>query len=104
VKSIIPTGGIPAFIEDRMIPQKLVLQTRRPSRDYSDPGAVEIGYWVVSGDSVHLCDENGAKTGTSRRLPEGTDPRNLAVVMLRDRVGRRNSSFNRPLHYPKLRY
>jgi hypothetical protein len=48
-----------------MTPQRIVIQTRRPSRDHSDPGAVEVGHWVVIGDRVHLCDENGAKTGTS---------------------------------------
>jgi hypothetical protein len=87
-----------------MTPQKLTLQTRRPSRDGLDPGAVEVGHWIVSSDSVHLCDENGVKTGHSRRLPEGGDPRNVAVAMLRGRIGARNTSFDRPLHYPKLVY
>jgi hypothetical protein len=85
-------------------PQKLVLQTRRPSKDYSDPGAVEIGYWFVSGDTVHLCDENGAKTGHSRRLGEGQDPRILAVGLLRGRIGARNTDFNRKLNYPRMVY
>lgn len=83
---------------------KLTLQTRRPSRDYSDPGAVEIGYWFVSGDAVHLCDENGTKTGTSRPRSDGADPKILAIRMLRGKIGARNSDFNRPLRYPRMVY
>jgi hypothetical protein len=87
-----------------MTPNKLTLQVRRRSRDYSDPRAVEIGYWVVSGDKVYLTDENGAKTGQSRTLPEGADPKNLAIRMLRERVNTKRVSFNRPLVYPEHYY
>jgi hypothetical protein len=83
-----------------MTPNKLILQTRRP-RD-GDPGAVEYGWWVVEGDSVYLVDEDGHKTGTSRRLPEGTEPRNLALRMMQGKVGKRNSDFNRKLIYPRV--
>jgi hypothetical protein len=87
-----------------MTPEKLTLQTRRPSADYKDPGAVEIGYWIVSGDAVHLCDENGTKTGQSRPLTEGADPKDIAIRMLRGRIGAKNSDFNRPLRYPRMVY
>jgi hypothetical protein len=87
-----------------MTPQKLILQTRRPSRDYSDPGAVEFGWWIVSDGAVHLCDENGTKTGQSRTLTEGQDPKILAIGMPRGRIGVRKSDFSRKLRYPVLRY
>jgi hypothetical protein len=87
-----------------MTPQKLTIQTRRPSHDYSDPGAVGIGYWIVSGDKVYLTDENGNKTGQSRTLPDGADPKNLAIRMLRERANTTRVSFNRPLVYPKHYY
>jgi hypothetical protein len=87
-----------------MTPQRLTIQTRRPSHDYRDPGAVEIGYWIVSGDKVYLTDENGNKTGASRTLPEGADPKNLAIRMLRERVNVKRTSFTRPLVYPKHYY
>jgi hypothetical protein len=83
---------------------RIVIQTRRPSRDGIDPGAVEVGHWIVSGDRVHLCDENGHKTGDSRSLSGGADPKNVAIALMRGRIGRRNSDFNRPLRYPKMVY
>ena len=82
-----------------MAPNKLTLQVRRPSRDGSDPGVVEIGYWIVSGDRVYLTDN---KTGQSRTLPEGADPKNVAITMLRERVNTKRVSFNRPLVYLKF--
>jgi hypothetical protein len=87
-----------------MTPNKLTIQTRRPSHDYRDPGAVEIGWWIVSGDKVYLTDELGNKTGQSRTLPEGADPTILATRMLRERVNVKRTSFTRPLHYPKHYY
>ena len=68
------------------------------------PAPSEVGHWIVSGDSVHLCDENGAKTGNSRPLPEGGDPRNIAVALLRGKIGRRSTDFSRPLRYPTMRF
>jgi hypothetical protein len=87
-----------------MTPQKLTIQTRRPSSDGRDPGAVEVGYWIVSDGKVYLTDENGSKTGQSRTLPEGADPKNLAIRMLRERLNTKRVSFNRPLVYPKHYY
>ncbi len=82
-----------------MTPQRLVLQTRRP-RD-NDPGAIEDGYWIVSGDAVYLTDADGVKTGERQELRPGTDPKNAAINLLRSKVGRRRSSFDRPLNYPR---
>lgn len=87
-----------------MTPQKLIIQTRRPSRDGVDPGAIAEGWWIVSGNAVHLVDENGHKTGDSRSLSGGADPKNVAIALMRGRIGRRNSDFNRPLRYPKMVY
>ena len=35
-------------------------------------------------------------------LPEGTDPKNVAITMLRERVNTKRVSFNRPLVYLKF--
>ena len=82
--------------------QKLTLETRRPRED--DPGAVEIGYWFVSGDSVWLCDFDGVRTGDKQNLGPGLDPKVAAINLLRSKVGKRKSDFNRPLRYPKNFY
>jgi hypothetical protein len=84
-----------------LLMHKLILQTRRPRE--GDPGAVEYGYWIVEGDSVWLVDENGTKTGERRAL-NGSDPKALAINLLRSKIGKRKSDFNRPLHYPKMVY
>ena len=81
---------------------KLTIQTRRPRGD--DLGAVEIGYWIVSGDAVWLCDEDGVKTGDKQHLRPGLDPKVAAINLLRGKVGKRKSDFNRPLRYPKNFY
>jgi hypothetical protein len=85
-----------------MTPQKLILQTRRP-RD-EDPGAVEIGFWIVSGDAVYLCDEDGVKTGDKQDLRPGLDPKIAAINLLRGKIGKRRSDFTRPLRYSKNFY
>ena len=87
-----------------MTPQRLTIQTRRPSHDYRDPGAVETTHWIVSDGKVYLTDELGNKTGQSRTLPESADPKNVAIRMLRKRVNTKRVSFNRPLVYPKHYY
>ena len=66
--------------------QKLTIQTRRP-RDGKDPGAVEIGYWFVSGDAVWLSDENGVRTGDKQTLVSGRLTRKLC----RDKPAERQS-------------
>jgi hypothetical protein len=84
-----------------MTPQRLVIQTRRPRE--SDPGAVAETFWIVSGDAVYLCDADGVKTGEKRNIGSA-DPKNVAISLLRNKVGKRNTDFSRPLHYPKLVY
>jgi hypothetical protein len=81
--------------------ERLVLQTRRPRE--GDPGAVEETYWVVSGNSVWLCDADGVHTG-DRRAINGSEPKHVAINLFRSKIGRRRSDFNRPLRYPKHYY
>jgi len=59
-----------------------------------------VGYWVVSGDHVYMCDENGTRTGDRRAL-NGADPKAIAINLMRSKIGPRKSDFNRPLRYPK---
>ena len=80
---------------------KLTIQTRRPRGD--DPGVVN-SLLVVSGDSVWLCDEDGVKTGDRQGLRPALDPKVAAINLLRGKVGKRKSDFNRPLRYPKNFY
>jgi hypothetical protein len=77
---------------------RLILQTRRPRGD--DPGAVEIGFWIVEGDSVWLVDENGTKTGDRRAL-DGGDPKAIAISLMRSKMFKRKSDFNRAIRYPR---
>ena len=81
---------------------KLILETRRPNRD--DPGAVAEGWWDVIDGSVYLLDSGGKKTGESRTLPAGVDPKLLATRMLRSKISTSKSDFNRPLRYPRMVY
>jgi len=81
---------------------KLILETRRPNRD--DPGAVAEGWWDVIDGRVYLLDSGGKKTGESRTLPAGVDPKLLATRMLRSKISTSKSDFNRPLRYPRMVY
>ena len=67
---------------------KLTIQTRRPRGD----------------DAVWLCDEDGVKTGDKQDLRPGLDPKVAAINLLRGKVDKRKSDFNRPLRYPKNFY
>ena len=49
-------------------PQWIWTQTRRPSRDGEDPGAIEEGWFYAENGKVYLCDKAGVKTGTSKAL------------------------------------
>ena len=39
-----------------MTPQYIHIQIRRPSRDGSDPGVIEEGWYIVTDDCVQLTD------------------------------------------------
>jgi hypothetical protein len=86
-------------------PQWIWTQTRRPSRDGEDPGAIEEGWFYAEGGKVYLCDKAGVRTGASRALRPGDNAKEIAVRLLRDETGKRRwSDFNRPLRYPKHFY
>jgi hypothetical protein len=87
-------------------PHRIFIQTRRPSRDGSDPGSVEEGFYIVVDGVVHMTNAVGTKLrGDSVRRPveHHETAKEVAVRLLRTRIRRRPASpFNRPLghrHY-----
>ena len=88
-----------------MTPQYIHIQIRRPSRDGSDPGMIEEGWYVVTDDYVHLCDRGGNKVRgefVGRPIGNGETAKEVAVWMLRAKVRSRPAKpFNRPLRYQK---
>ena len=91
-----------------MTPEYIYVTTRRPSRDGSDPGVIEEGWYVVTDGVVQLTDREGNKVRgefVSRPISNGESAKEIAVRMLRTRVRSRPAKpFNRPLRYPTLRY
>ena len=81
------------------------IQTREPRG--KDRGAVEESHYFVEGNTVILCNKDGVpmdKYKLSRKLVEGgASAHILAAVMVRT-MRKPNSNFNRPLHYPKIKY
>jgi len=78
-----------------------------------NPGAVEVGHYVVEDDTVVLTDEAGVPlrydvSGEcfSERLGSDQDEQVLARALLhrwrRHRMGDDKNGFNRPLNYPRL--
>jgi hypothetical protein len=82
------------------------IQTQRPSRDYSDPGKIEEAQYAVDDGYVQLYGMDGLSMGPNHRkkLPPNLTPNQWAAIMLRETVGKRRSSFNWPLRYPRLVY
>jgi hypothetical protein len=83
-----------------MTPQYIYVEIRRPSRDGTDPGAIEEGWFIVTDDYVHLCDRDDNKVRgefVGRPISPGETAREVAVRMLRARVRSRPAKpFNRP--------
>jgi hypothetical protein len=79
--------------------KSLWVQTVAPRE--GDPGAVEPGFYSVTGGVVTMHDEQGRPTGNTHRLRPGDDPRQIAHVMTREArlKSRDESNFNRPLNY-----
>jgi hypothetical protein len=71
----------------------------------NDPGQVEVGYFVVSGDTVTLTNADGEplKDENCTAKIGDANPRSVASVMVRKRWEgtRGGGDFNRPLGYPK---
>jgi hypothetical protein len=82
------------------------IQTQRPSRDYSNPGAIEEAQYAVDGEHVQLYDMSGMSMGPDyrRKLPPNLTANEWAAKMLRETVGKKRSSFNRVLRYAPLKY
>ena len=88
-------------------PKYITIQTRRPTRDGSDPGAIEEGWFIVKDGIVMLTNREGvALHGEENRRELGNeDARVIAVRMLKAKSKRRPSRpFNRPLRYAALKY
>jgi hypothetical protein len=75
------------------------VQTAPPRDGY--PGAVEPGFYSVTGGVVTMHDADGKPTGKTHRLRPGDDPRQIAHALTREAClkSRGESNFNRPLNY-----
>jgi hypothetical protein len=86
-------------------PQYIHIQIRRPSKDGSDPGTIEEGWYVVTDDCVQLTDRDGNKVRgelVTRPIGYGETAKEVAVRMLRARVQSRPAkSFTRTIRYQK---
>jgi hypothetical protein len=83
--------------------QDIYIQTRRPHG--KDPGATEWAKFAVvdNGAAVQLYSTQGRSWGPKfkRAIPESFTARETAALILRTKVGQRNSDFSRKLIYPK---
>jgi hypothetical protein len=85
-------------------PQYFFIQTKQPKGD--DLGAVEEAYFFEEAGEVVLCDVDGAGLRgehSRRKLKPGEDPRRAAVSLLRAKVSRKSSDFNRKIVYEPWR-
>jgi hypothetical protein len=82
------------------------IQVQQPSRDYSNPGRIEEGQYAVDDGYLQLYDLSGLSMGPNyrRTLPPSLTPNEWAAKVLRETVGKRRSSFNRPIRYAPLKY
>jgi hypothetical protein len=84
--------------------RSVIVQTAYADPDRGDPGACEIGYYVVNGRDLTMTDENGRPMAKPRRLQVDEDPHIVAGRLTRERWLKTNdaSNFNRPLRYRPL--
>ena len=88
-----------------MKPTYFFIQTKQPKDN--DPGTIEEGHYILEGDEVVLCDVDGAGLRgehSRRQLKPGEDPLRAACSLLRLRVSRRTTNFNRPIRYGEWRF
>jgi hypothetical protein len=82
------------------------IQTRRPTKDGSDPGSIEEGWYTVTDGVVRLCDRDGDPIRgeeSTAKLKPGETAKEVAVRLLRGKFARKPARpFNRPLRYQKL--
>jgi hypothetical protein len=81
--------------------QTVIISTCYARPELGDPGAVEIGYYFVSGRDLTMCDESGKPMARPRRLGPDDDPRVIAGRLTRERWLKSDggSGFNRQLSY-----
>jgi hypothetical protein len=76
----------------------------RASLETTYPGSVELGFYMVEDGFVNMCDEDGNLTGKNAKLAKGDDPKVVAGRLTKEAYWSKRanqSTFNRPLHYPK---
>ena len=68
-----------------------------------DAGEVVRGYYIVTGNMLRMCNEDGQLTGKSYKLSAGDDERRIATELLRKQMLKApTSDFNRPIRYRPL--
>jgi hypothetical protein len=84
---------------------KLIVQTHRPKSSSQYPyGRVIEGYWIEKDGYVWITTESGVRTGEKRIIPPDTEPKIIAMLLMKSLDGKRSSNFNRQLNYPELKY
>jgi hypothetical protein len=83
---------------------KLIVQVARPGSGKYPHGRVEETWWFEENDVVWLCDERGVRTGDNRAVPANVDAKVIAMLLLKEKTALRNYGWDRPLHYPTLKY
>ena len=84
----------------RMTAEYVTIQIRRPSRDGSDPGAIEEGWYTVTDGVVRLCYGDGDPIRgeeSTAKLKPGETAKEVAVRMLRAKFC---AEASRPLNGP----
>jgi hypothetical protein len=79
----------------------VIIQTGAAHPERGDPGAVEVGYYIVKGRDLTMCDESGKPMARPHRLGPDDEPRAIAGRLTRERWLKSDggSNFNRKLHY-----
>lgn len=82
----------------------VIIQTGHAHPERADPGAVEVGHFVVSGRDLTMTDEKGKPMARPHRLGPDDDPRVIAGRLTRERWLKTSgaSDFNRRIRYRAL--
>ena len=82
----------------------VIVQTGYANLERGDPGAVEIGYYFVSGRDLQMTDESGKPMARPHRLGPADDARVIAGRLTRERWLKTDgaSDFNRRIVYRPL--
>jgi hypothetical protein len=84
--------------------RSVIIQAAYADPERGDPGAVEVGYYIVNGRDLTMTDENGRPMAKPRRLAADEDPHVIAGRLTRERWLKTDggNNFNRPLKYQPL--